>query len=56
MIKPYYVKPRFRLYHANALDFLANAKPNSVGMIFADPPYNLSNGGFIIHAEKIYQS
>ncbi|MFA6307726.1 MAG: DNA methyltransferase [Patescibacteria group bacterium] len=53
MIKPYYVKPKFRLYHANALDFLANVKPNSVDMIFADPPYNLSNGGFTVHAGKM---
>ena len=25
----------------------------SVDMIFADPPYNLSNGGFTVHAGKM---
>lgn len=53
MIKPYYKKSGFRLYHADALDFLANSKPESVDMIFADPPYNLSNGGFTVHAGKM---
>lgn len=53
MIKPYYKKSGFRLYHADALDFLAKSKPESVDMIFADPPYNLSNGGFTVHAGKM---
>jgi len=26
---------------------------NSIDMIFADPPYNLSNGGFTVHAGKM---
>jgi site-specific DNA-methyltransferase (adenine-specific) len=25
---------------------------NSIDMIFADPQYNLSNGGFTVHAGK----
>ena len=53
MIKPYYKKGKFALYQANSLDFLANAKENSVDMIFADPPYLLSNGGFTVHAGKM---
>ncbi len=52
MIKPYFKQPRFRLYKADVLEFLNNVKPNSVDMIFADPPYNLSNGGFTVHAGK----
>lgn len=46
----YYKKPRFELCHANCLDVLAEIPESSVDMIFADPPYNLSNGGFTVHA------
>jgi len=48
----YYSKKGFRLHLANCLDVLAKIKENSVDMIFADPPYNLSNGGFTLHAGK----
>lgn len=50
--KPYYEKPKFKLYQANCLDILAELPENSVDMIFADPPYNLSNGGFTVHAGR----
>ena len=50
MQAPYYEKPRFKLYHANCLDILAELPENSVDMVFADPPYLLSNGGFTVHA------
>lgn len=50
MQKPYYEKPRFKLYHGNCLDILHETPENSVDMIFADPPYLLSNGGFTVHA------
>lgn len=46
MIKPYFKQGNFELYLADCLDFLAGLKENSVDMIFADPPYNLSNDGF----------
>ena len=52
MQKPYYEKPKFKLYQANCLDVLAEFPKDSVDMIFADPPYNLSNGGFTVHAGK----
>lgn len=52
MQKPYYEKPKFKLYQANCLDVLAEFPEDSVDMIFADPPYNLSNGGFTVHAGK----
>ena len=52
MIKPYYEKPKFELYQANCLDLLAELPENSVDMVFADPPYLLSNGGFTVHAGK----
>jgi site-specific DNA-methyltransferase (adenine-specific) len=40
------------LYHADCLGVLAGIRENSVDMIFADPPYNLSNGGFSVHAGR----
>ncbi len=52
MQKPYYKKPKFKLYHANCLDILADLPKNSVDMIFADPPYLLSNDGFTVHAGR----
>lgn len=48
----YYAKPRFELYHGDCLDLLSELPENSIDMIFADPPYNLSNGGFSVHAGK----
>ncbi len=48
----YFKKPGFILQHGDCLTILANMKPESVDMIFADPPYNLSNGGFTVHAGR----
>lgn len=45
-MQPFYQKPRFKLYHADALTVLAEMAENSVDMIFADPPYFLSSGSF----------
>lgn len=46
-----------RLYQANCLDFMARLSerfPNGkFDMIFADPPYFLSNGGITCHAGKM---
>jgi len=50
--KPYYDKSKFKLYNANCLDVFSELPENSVDMIFADPPYLLSNGGFSLHAGK----
>src|SRR3990172_7531414 len=52
MIKPYYEKPRFKLYQGNCLGILKAMDENSVDIVFADPPYLLSNGGFTVHAGK----
>jgi len=51
-MNPYYQKDKFILYHANSLEFLKGLPENSVDMIFADPPYLLSNGGFSVHAGR----
>ncbi len=44
---PFYASPddSLRLYQADALDLLRRMPTESVDMIFADPPYFLSNGG-----------
>jgi len=52
-ILPYFQDGNFVLYHADAINFLKLLPENSVDMIFADPPYNLSNGGFTVHAGRM---
>jgi len=50
--KAYFKDGFFELHNADSLLFLRNLKSDSIDMIFADPPYNLSNGGFTVHAGK----
>ncbi len=50
---PYFHKGDFVLYHGDSIDLLAKLPENSIDMVFADPPYNLSNGGFSVHAGKM---
>jgi len=54
-IKPFYASKddTCTLFKADCLDVLSSIPPNSIDMIFADPPYNLSNGGFTCHAGKM---
>jgi len=42
-----------RLLQGDCIEILKHAKENSVDMIFADPPYFLSNGGITCHAGKM---
>jgi len=51
-IKPYFNEDNFVLYHGDSLKLLEDLQESSIDMIFADPPYNLSNGGFTVHAGK----
>ena len=51
--KPYFLKDNFVLYHGDSLSILSHFPENSVDMVFADPPYNLSNGGFTVHAGRM---
>src|SRR3989338_6109708 len=51
--KPYFSKGNFVLYNADCLKILEQLPENSIDMIFADPPYLLSNGGFTVHAGKM---
>jgi site-specific DNA-methyltransferase (adenine-specific) len=46
---PYYRDENTVLYNLDCLELLARIPENSVDMIFADPPYRLSNGGFTCH-------
>ncbi len=51
--KPYFSQDNFVLYNADSLELLKQLPENSIDMIFADPPYNLSNGGFTVHAGRM---
>ena len=46
-------KHHIRLYQGDCLEILASIPENSVDLIFADPPYFLSNGGITCHAGKM---
>ena len=43
----------FKLILGNCLNELKKIKPKSIDMIFADPPYKLSNGGITCSSGKI---
>lgn len=51
--KPYFNKDNFVLYKNDCLNILNQLPENSVDMIFADPPYLLSNGGFTCDGGKM---
>ncbi|MDO8518096.1 MAG: DNA methyltransferase [bacterium] len=51
--RPYFVKGNFVLYQGDAILLLNQLPANSIDMVFADPPYNLSNGGFTVHAGRM---
>ena len=44
--EPYFRDGDFVLYNADCLNILSQLPENSIDMIFADPPYFLSNGSF----------
>jgi len=51
-MEPYFSKKNVRVYNDDVVKVL-NALPDKcIDLIFADPPYNLSNGGFTCHAGK----
>jgi len=50
--KPYFSEENFVLYHSDCLKILEQLPENSIDMIFADPPYNLSNDGFTCYAGR----
>lgn len=50
--QPYFTDGNFVLYQGDSIELLNDLPENSIDMIFADPPYNLSNGGFTCHAGR----
>lgn len=50
--KPERLDAGCRIYHGDCLEVMDELPQESVDMIFADPPYNLSNGGFTCHAGR----
>uniref|UniRef100_UPI0039A7047A DNA-methyltransferase n=1 Tax=Ornithobacterium rhinotracheale TaxID=28251 RepID=UPI0039A7047A len=52
--QPYYQKNQnFTLYHTDSLELMAQMPDECVDMIFADPPYMLSNDGFTCQNGKM---
>lgn len=52
IMTPYFLDNNFALYHGDSLEFMKKFPSEHFDMVFADPPYNLSNGGFTVHAGK----
>lgn len=50
--KPFFMDNDSALYLADTFEALANMKPECIDMIFADPPYFLSNDGITCSAGK----
>ncbi|MCQ2087086.1 MAG: site-specific DNA-methyltransferase [Bacilli bacterium] len=52
MSKAYYDEGDVKLYHGDCFKELKKLDEKSIDMIFADPPYFLSNGGVSCHSGK----
>lgn len=52
-INPYFKTSDFCLYHEDCLNIMLRIPDNYIDMIFADPPYLLSNNGITCHAGKM---
>jgi len=53
MSRIFYKNDKVTLFEGNCLEVLPTLPERSVDMIFADPPYNLSNGGITCHAGRM---
>ena len=51
-LQAYFTANNLRIYNGDVLKILGDFPTESIDLIFADPPYNLSNGGFTCHAGK----
>lgn len=51
-MEAYFKKNKIRLYLGDIVNTLGELPEASIDLIFADPPYNLSNNGFTCHAGK----
>lgn len=52
-MKAYFSKNKVRLFLGDIIETLNQLPEESIDLIFADPPYNLSNDGFTCHAGKM---
>lgn len=52
-VEPYYDANGISLYHSDCLELLPQIPAETFDMVFADPPYLLSNGGITCHAGKM---
>ncbi|MFH0930105.1 MAG: hypothetical protein V1814_02525 [Candidatus Moraniibacteriota bacterium] len=50
---PFFQKDNFVIFKSDCLKILEQLPENSIDMIFADPPYFLSNGGFTCKSGKM---
>ncbi len=53
MVKEYYKDNNITLFLGDSINILKNIPSKSVNMIFADPPYFLSNGGITCKSGKV---
>lgn len=53
MTSPYFAHDTIKLYWGDSLVLLKDIPDRSVDMVFADPPYFLSNNGISVHAGKM---
>ncbi len=53
MKKPFFESDSVQLFHDDCLSVLSSLPENSVDIVFADPPYFLSNGGISCRAGKM---
>lgn len=51
-MKAYYTNKGVRIFNGDAIEVLNSLPAESIDLIFADPPYNLSNDGFTCHAGR----
>jgi site-specific DNA-methyltransferase (adenine-specific) len=51
-IRPFSKSSQYKIYAGDCIEVLSSLPEDSVDLIFADPPYNLSNGGTSVHAGK----
>lgn len=52
-MQKFYQKGSIVLFQGDCIEILNRATPESVDMIFADPPYRLSNGGITCQSGKV---
>jgi len=51
-MEAYYSRKYVRIFNGDVVEVLNALPQECIDLIFADPPYNLSNGGFTCHAGK----